>query len=689
MGNGSDYNEVIENLKSLSIEELEAAKESLRTEFGTLHEEFTNNKTRETATRLVEMGNASEAIDEELQARKNEESELTLAAEAAAEKVIKKEIDQDRGNEEKSTPNGDEDAPGEDVPTKSKEEERKEVGDVSFSSKDPEEDVEETEVDVVVDPAETSEEIEVDVVAEETPSSEDDEDEDSFSNEDASDEEVPAEDNSEATNEPSDEDELAQEDSEGGDSNENEDQDEESDETESDSDMSEIKDFSAPSENAPEAKGAEVEKKVVTITAGADIKGYAAGSEMPNIKSVAQAVLERSRTMNRAGSGNDGDYSLVASLSYKDFYGENNTLNSFDTEGNREKVEAVVAALHSASSEDPQAVVAAGGLYGPVETVYDIYEMGETTDRPVKAALPSFQADRGGIRFMTPPVMADLDGAVSVWTLEDDIAAKNDGGPTKPCIRVKAGAEITVYLEAMPLCLTFGNLGARAWPELVERHIALAMALQARFAETRLLTRIGALSTQVTTEAELGAARDILVHLEVATTGMRSRHRLDPKAPLKALFPVWFRNALRADLVKQLPGDGQDTAFNLVDATIDKWFAARNVTPVWFLDGEAGQIFGAQVDGPLNEFPDSMIWYLFPEGTFLHLDGGTLDLGLVRDSVLNSTNDYKIFLETFENVAKVGVESLRITTPVRIAGASASTVPTIAGAEAVDTTPTV
>lgn len=158
---------------------------------------------------------------------------------------------------------------------------------------------------------------------------------------------------------------------------------------------------------------------------------------------------------------------------------------------------------------------------------------------------------------------------------------------------------------------------------------------------------------------------------------MRNRHRLDPKAPLKAMFPEWFRNALRADLVKQIPGDGQDTAFNLVDATIDKWFAARNVSVTWFLDGESGQTFGAQEDGALLSYPENVVWYLFPEGTFLHLDGGTLDLGLVRDSTLNATNDYKIFLETFEAVAKVGVESLRITTPVKIAGASASTVDTI------------
>lgn len=36
-------------------------------------------------------------------------------------------------------------------------------------------------------------------------------------------------------------------------------------------------------------------------------------------------------------------------------------------------------------------------------------------------------------------------------------------------------------------------------------------------------------------------------------------------------------------------------------------------------------------------------------GTWIHLDGGTLDLGVVRDSVVNSKCDYPIFVETFES----------------------------------------
>jgi hypothetical protein len=288
-----------------------------------------------------------------------------------------------------------------------------------------------------------------------------------------------------------------------------------------------------------------------------------------------------------------------------------------------------------------------------------------------------FNADRGGIRYITPPILDDVkEGAVSLWTIEDDENAATEGepNPVKPCLRVTAGSEVNVYIEAIPLCLTFGNLVSRTYPELVERHTELAMVWHARYAETRLLTRIGALSTSVSAPSELGAARDIFNQVDQAAAAYRSRHRLDEKAPLRVIFPSWFKNALRVDLTKQLPGDGQDVTFNLADADINRWFASRNINVTWHIDGEEGQIFGAQTAGNLLSFPEQVIWYLFAEGTFLFLDGGELDLGLVRDSTLNGTNDYKIFLETFEGVAKVGIEALRVTSELALIGASSGTV---------------
>lgn len=421
-------------------------------------------------------------------------------------------------------------------------------------------------------------------------------------------------------------------------------------------------DITPPADRVPATTTPDIAEVPVVITAGADIPGTTAGSQLPDMLSVADGMVQRMHAMRRT-SGGDGEQHIVASLQAT--FPEDRILRSNQQELNAEKIEKVVS---------PEALTAAGGLCAPVNVRYDLFGLGEL-GRPVKDSLAPFNADRGGIRFVTPPTLADFASAVALWTVQDDIDASTVGAPdpVKPCVRINCGAEVTVLLDAITLCLTFGNMGARAYPEMVKRNNELGMIQQARFAETRLLTRIGTLSTSVTAAEVLGAARDYFVQVEKASAAYRSRHRMSATAPLRVIAPVWLKNMIRADLTMQLPGDTTDANFSAADAQINSWFRVRNINVTWHIDGETGQIFGAQAAGPLNSFPTTMVWYIFAEGTFLFLDGGTLDLGLVRDSTLNGTNDYKMFIETFEGVAKVGIESLRVASTLRINGSTSGT----------------
>jgi hypothetical protein len=135
---------------------------------------------------------------------------------------------------------------------------------------------------------------------------------------------------------------------------------------------------------------------------------------------------------------------------------------------------------------------------------------------------------------------------------------------------------------------------------------------------------------------------------------------------------------MAADLTLNMPGDGN---LGAGEAEIKGYLGNSNVDMVGSLDLNS---FGAQQGSAakLLEFPDSITWYLFSEGSFLFLDGGTLDLGIIRDSSLVGTNDYKMFIETFENVAFVGVESLKITSSISINGVAAALRDTTGGATA-------
>lgn len=420
----------------------------------------------------------------------------------------------------------------------------------------------------------------------------------------------------------------------------------------------------APADRRPLAR---VEAPVAII-AGADIPGVTAGQPLQDMPSVAKAMVQRMHGMRRT-TGGDGEQHTIATLVAS--FPEDRVLKSNDFEGNTSKIEKLAS---------PRAITAAGGLCAPVDVRYDLYGLG-VNDRPVKDALPTFSADRGGIRFVTPPKLGDLSGGVSLWTLQDDIDAGTAGAPdpVKPCLRVNCGPEVVVYTDAIPLCLTFGNLNSRAYPELVQRHNELALIEHARFSEMRLLTRIGALSTAVTAARQISATSDFFATLDRAATSYRGRHRTGFTFPLRFVGPTWLKDMFRADLAKMLDTGNNFDRFQVADSMIDAWFRARNINTSWALDGETGQNWGSQSAGALLSWPANVIYYLFSEGTFLFLDGGTLDLGLVRDSTLNATNDYKMFVETFEGVARIGLESLRITQPLVPTGQLAGTVDTSSG----------
>jgi len=419
--------------------------------------------------------------------------------------------------------------------------------------------------------------------------------------------------------------------------------------------------FEAPADRRPVVQ---VTEAPVAITAGADIPGYTAGTEMKDMSEVATAMEKRLHSLRRVNGG-DGEQHIVASFSTQ--YPEERFLGTDPLE-NQSKIEAVVG---------QDALTASGGHAAPVEVQYDIYNVGSSTVRPVRDMLPRFQADRGGIRFVTPPQFADgtYADAVGVWTAAND-AAESPNPSAKSSYTVEAAAENTVSTDAVTLQMQFGNLMTRAYPELIARHNELGLVQHAREAEAYLLGKIGDGSTAVTTSSLIGFGRDFLVQLRRAATGYRSRHRLDPSTRLKAIIPSWVYDAMAADLALSMPGDG---TLSVSQAEINGYLATVNVDLVASLDAN---VFGAQASGAVNEFPDSFDWYLFAEGTFLFLDGGTLDLGIIRDSSLVGTNDYKMFVETFEGVAKVGIESLKVTSSISVNGVAAALRDTTGGATA-------
>lgn len=402
------------------------------------------------------------------------------------------------------------------------------------------------------------------------------------------------------------------------------------------------------------AAGSSIEYIKARPFAGHDLKGLVAGAEFQDQMDIASAMIDKIDQI-RGTHGGDGEKRTVVSL--RASVDEARMLTT-DSIGNMAKIDPVAYG---------SALVASGGWCAPLPINYDIMGVG-TTARPVRDSLPTFGATRGGIRYIQPPTLGAYNAAISLWTAENDATPTNPA--VKPSLKVNCANELEATADAVTLSLIFGNFMSRAFPELVQRHNQLALIQHARFAERTLLNKISAASTPVTTSHGLGYGRDLLLSISQASAFYRNRHRIPRPVRLRAIMPEWVRDAVREDIATNLNVGTSDIAIS--DAQVDAWFASRGLNITWHLDDTlATQTSGAA----LNAFPTTIKWWLFAEGTFLFLDGGTLDLGVVRDSELIDTNDYRTFVETFEGIAKVGIEAMEITSTSDLGVAPAPVTP--------------
>ncbi len=333
----------------------------------------------------------------------------------------------------------------------------------------------------------------------------------------------------------------------------------------------------------------------------------------------------------------------------------------------------------------PQVLTATGGICAPVTVDWTI-GMIATADRPLRDGLPSFDAPRGGLTYRPDLDFGGLTSAIGIWTEATDA---NPAGATKPILQISCPSTETVYIEAVTSRIGFGNMQSRFDPETVAANTDAAMAAQARVADNNLLALIAAQCTAgVTSGKVLGAMRDLLTTIGQCAAAYRNLHRIPRSQTLRGVFPDYVKDMLRIDIAREI-GHAQNADWNalaITDQQIEDTLAVWGISPIWHLDGQAaagsisaGQLFTAQTaSAALQSFPVTVAWYFFAEGQFQLLDGGRLDLGVVRDSLLDATNDYELFSEVFETVAYRGFTggAIQLISTLCANGASAGTVST-------------
>lgn len=415
----------------------------------------------------------------------------------------------------------------------------------------------------------------------------------------------------------------------------------------------------------PSPTAGSIESWGLVASANSEDGSVTAGTRIRDARQLAATLL----TGWKAGRGNrvPGRMNITAASHMVDdparLYGPERVLG-LDPMINQRRIEAVTG---------HRAVVAAGGICAPINYTYDLPVLGDA-DRPfTDRFLTKFAADRGGVRTMRGPTLAELEDSITVWTHENDAAAAEDRDPEfKGCLSVSCpdDADATM-VDAIVKCIQAGNFNARYFPELIEAWVRLAGVQHARQAEIKHINAVAsaAETIQVSSGVTLSTTRDLLALLDRQQAQLRSYYRLTNKIKLQAAVPQWLLDAIRTDVSRQLPVGSMDETLAVTDARIEAWFTNRNLDLIPLLDGESGQVFGAQGDGAALAFPAQAIIYLQVPGTWLFLDGGKWDIGTVRDSTLNKTNEFQMFMETAEAVHQQGpIPARRLTVPICLQG---------------------
>jgi hypothetical protein len=428
-------------------------------------------------------------------------------------------------------------------------------------------------------------------------------------------------------------------------------------------------------ETAQHAPKPKVAQQRLAITASVDIPGVAHGGELTSLDSVIDVVGRKAKSMP-VTRGNP-NYQTVASI-------RNEFSHTVDDRTTPAQVEELFRFLTKRDGMDAEALVAAGGWCAPSEIRYDFFNVAGSSGL---IDLPTFGVTRGGVQFPVSPSLADaIDGGAFapfseafdgtsnpwLWTEADDIAAAT-GSPTKPCVRVPCPDFAEERLEAYGICLTAGNLANDAYPEATANMIRLLMAAHDHVVNARLIALMVARSTSAISitggAATDAAAPRIFNAAALAATDYRERYGMALEDVLEIVLPAWVREVIRADLAWKAGVD----LLEVTNQQIDSYFTSRNVRPQWVDDW---QVRGASQFGNATArtaWPTTVDFLLYAAGTFLHGNGMSLDLGVVRDSVLNETNDHTAaWSEEAHLIAKVGHESRRYTVGFNVNGSTSA-----------------
>jgi hypothetical protein len=416
--------------------------------------------------------------------------------------------------------------------------------------------------------------------------------------------------------------------------------------------------------------------RYASMTAAADVPGFASGQSLGAFSEAAQAIsarLERYPTqpMGRRGNGSMSADKRPIGMYDPDSPGRVLEIRNFARHGavqiRREFPDDLRISdtgdayelLLSAASErrlpggslvasavqavkNGRSLTAAAGWCAPSETIYDLVEL-ETMDGLLDVA--EIQATRGGFQipvnggpdFRT--IYTGIGNAGTTHLSEAQVIADT----AKVCYDIPCPTFEDVRLGVDYVCLTGGLLQRRGYPEVVARFSRAAMTALAHKINQGVIAQMVADSgSAIVIPADPNgddAISGILSAVELAIVDIKYRNRMAFNATVEIVLPMWVLAQLRAAATRRRGVD----MVSLNDAEIMGWFAQRNAVPRFVYDWQDG--FSGLSNSPggsaaLTALPQTVQFLAYPAGTWVKAVQDVVNLDTIYDSTKLATNEY-------------------------------------------------
>jgi hypothetical protein len=381
-----------------------------------------------------------------------------------------------------------------------------------------------------------------------------------------------------------------------------------------------------------------------TLVAAADVPGFTTGQSLGDMLEVANAFQSRSRGFS-GGAGSAKPQVLAPNV-----FGLSENHRRYgvakiqkpeyeftvdDRMSAQDQMDIVMAA--SKEARLPQGnLVAAGGWCAPSEQIYGFCELESVSGI---LSLPEVQARRGGISFTKGPDYGTL--AANWGFLQTE--AQAEAGTAKVCYSIDCPPWTEVRLDAIGFCVTAPVLTNAAFPELINRVLQIGAVAHAHHVNASVISRIStAIGAAINWTEVGGSTSDILDAAALQADRLRYTYSMDPNTTIEAIFPIWVKGFIRADVGRRL---NIDNPLNVTDAMIMSWFGVRGIAPQFVYDYQplsaTTPAFPASAPTTTwTAYPTAVEFMMYPAGAFTKLTKDVIDLDTIYDSVGLSTNVY-------------------------------------------------